>query len=560
VLVELAVEGLGVIDATELELDRGCSALTGETGAGKTLLVAALGLLLGGRSDRALVRDTSRAARVEGRFELPAGHAARSLLAEQDLGGDLSGTGIEELIVVRTIGPDGRSKARVNGRIVPLGVLSELGDTLVEIAGQHEHARIASPAVQRTLLDAYAGTEAVAFAAQVAEEVATASSARRHVDRLADDERSRARERDSLDHEIAEIEAASIAPGESEALAADVARIEHAEAIASAASVALEALRGERGVSDLLEGAHSEIAKLEGLDPGLGAAAERLRSAAYEIDDVALELARSAVPADPQRLDEARARLDLLRRLQRKYGNSDGEVLAYLERARSRRAELEGAEEERSRWEAQRDAAVERAGRAAQRLGELRRAAAEPLARELESVLGDLALSGARVEVRLGHRDLYEGGRESVGFWIAANPGEELHPAVKVASGGELARIALALYLVSVTGGPETMIFDEVDAGVGGEAAQSVGRSLARLAARTGGQVLVVTHLPQVAAFADAHYCVTKSASEGRTVARVRRVDGEDRIAELSRMLAGLPESERARSHAEELLELGSAR
>jgi DNA repair protein RecN (Recombination protein N) len=560
VLVELAVEGLGVIEATELELDRGCSALTGETGAGKTLVVAALGLLLGGRADRALLRDSVSEARVEGRFDLPPGHAARSLLTEQELGGVVSGQGNEELVVVRTVGRDGRSKARVNGRLVPLGVLSRLGDTLVEIAGQHEHARIASPAVQRSLLDAYAGPEAVALAADIADAVASASVARRHADQLAEEERSRTRERDALDHEITEIEAAAIAPDESEVLAAEVARIEHSEAIAGAAGVALEALRGERGASDLLDGAHNEVAKLESLDPGLAAAAERLRAAAYEIDDVALELARRAAPTDSGTLDEARARLDLLRRLQRKYGDSDGEVLAYLERARSRRAAIEGAEEERSRWEGQRDDALQRAEIAAKRLGELRHAAAEPLARDLEAVLGGLALEGTRVEVRVERRDLYEGGNETVAFWIAANPGEALQPAAKVASGGELARIALALYLVSATGGPDTVVFDEVDAGVGGEAAQSVGRSLARLAERTGGQVLVVTHLPQVAAFADAHLCVTKSAEGGRTVARVRRVDGEERIAELSRMLAGLPESERARGHARELLELGSAR
>jgi DNA repair protein RecN (Recombination protein N) len=580
-LVELAVGGLGVIDATELELGPGCSALTGETGAGKTLLVAALGLLLGTKGDRALVRDGAREARVEGRFLVRAEHPARALLAEHDLTGTVTTGGEEEVVVARALGRDGRSKARVNGRLTTLGFLSQLGAALVEIAGQHEHVRIGSAAVQRTLLDTFIGPDALALASEVADAAGSAARAGRKADRLGEEEQARARELDYLAHEIAEIEAAAIVPGESDALAAEVARLEHTEAIGAAAGAALEALRGEGGISDLLEGARAEVARLAGLDPVLGTAAERLQAAAYEIDDVALELARRAAPADPHALDDVHARLDRLRRLHRKYADAgrarpdrrtdagrarpdrttdaDSEVLAYLEEARARRGALKEAQEERSRWDAERDDALGRAAYLADRLSELRHAAAGRLARDLERALGELALEGARVEVRLERRPLFEGGTESVTFWIAANPGEALRPAAKAASGGELSRIALALYLVSAPEGPDTVVFDEVDAGVGGEAAQSVGRSLARLASRTGGQVLVVTHLPQVAAFADAHYRITKSSARGRAVARVTRVEGEERIAELSRMLAGLPESERARGHARELLELGSA-
>jgi DNA repair protein RecN (Recombination protein N) len=569
-LVELAVGGLGIIDATELELGPGCSALTGETGAGKTLLVAALGLLLGTKGDRALVRDGAREARVEGRFLLRAEHPARALLAVHDLTGTVTTAREEEVVVARALGRDGRSKARVNGRLTTLGFLSQLGAALVEIAGQHEHVRIGSAAVQRTLLDTFIGPDALALSSEVADAVGSAARAGREADRLGEEEQERARELEHLAHEIAEIEAAAMVPGESDALADEVARLEHAEAIGAAAGAALEALRGEGGVSDLLEGARAEVARLAGLDSVLGAAADRLQAAAYEIDDVALELARRAAPTDPLALDDVRARLDRLRHLHRKYADAgrarpgrttdaDSEVLAYLEEARARRGALEGAQEERSRWDAQRDDALGRAARLADRLSELRYAAAGRLARELERALGELALEGARVEVRLERRPLVEGGNESVTFWIAANPGEALRPAAKAASGGELSRIALALYLVSAPEGQDTVVFDEVDAGVGGEAAQSVGRSLARLASRTGGQVLVVTHLPQVAAFADAHYRITKSSARGRAVARVTRVEGENRIAELSRMLAGLPESERARGHARELLELGSA-
>ena len=580
-LVELAVGGLGVIDATEVELGPGCSALTGETGAGKTLLVAALGLLLGAKGDRVLVRDGAREARVEGRFLLPAGHPARALLAEHDLTGPVIPGGEEEVVVARALRRDGRSKVRVNGSLTTLGFLSDLGGALVEIAGQHEHLRIGSAALQRALLDTFIGPDALGLASEVANEVRAAEGAGREADRLAEEEQARAHELDSLAHEIAEIEAAAIAPGESDALLGEVVSLEHTEAIGAAAGAALEALRGERGVCDLLEGARAEVARLGNVDPLLGAAAERLQAAAFELDDVALELARRAAPADPQALDDVRARLDHLRRLHRKYTDAgrarpdrltdagrarpdrevdpDSQVLGYLEDARARREALEVANEERSRCEAQRDGALGRASDLAARLHELRHAAACRLAGELERALSELALPGARVEVRLEPRPLYEGGSESVSLWIAANPGEALRPAAKAASGGELSRIALALYLVSAPEGPDTVVFDEVDAGVGGEAAQSVGRSLARLASRTRRQVLVVTHLPQVASFADAHYRITKSAAGGRAVANVSRVEGEDRIAELSRMLAGLPESKRARGHARELLELGSA-
>ncbi len=245
--------------------------------------------------------------------------------------------------------------------------------------------------------------------------------------------------------------------------------------------------------------------------------------------------------------------------MKRKYGDSIAEIAGYLERARARRAELESADEDVDRWSVEEQHHSAAARGAAETLRAERTAAARRLADEVEQVLHRLALGGARFEVRLPERDLYEGGLESVEFLVAANPGEAPRPISKVASGGELSRIALALHLLTSTGGASTMVFDEVDAGVGGQAAQAVGRALADLASG-GHQVFVVSHLPQVAAFADAHLRVTKSSDGDRASARIERLDADDRVAELSRMLAGLPASERAHEHAQELLDLAAAR
>ena len=561
-LVELAVTGLGVIDAAELELDRGCSVLTGETGAGKTLLVAGLDLLCGGKADRSLVRAGAPEARVEGRFSLSPGHPARGPLAEHELFDAPPAPGSDaEVVVTRAVARDGRSKARVNGRIVSLATLSAIGGRLVEIAGQRAHGGVASTTVQRALLDAYAGPYCVRLAADVAAAVAAASRAARDSQRLAAEGRTEL-ELDALAREIAEIEAADVSVGESAALRERAARLEQAEGTAAATSSALEALRGERGAGELLDAAAGELGRLAEIDPALGVASERLQAASRELDDVALELAERAVPPAPGELEAVRSRLAQLQRLHRRYGG-DSEILDRLEEARAARAALQAAADQEAALEARRSEALQRARELAAQLTEVRAERAPGLATELEHLLDGLALPEARVEVRLEPRGLYEGGNESVSFLVATDPGEPTKPLAKVASGGELSRMALALHLLTARGRGRTpghaLVFDEVDAGVGGEAARAVGHYLARLARATGEQVLVVTHLPQVAAFADAHYRVSKESANGRAVARVARIEGEDRVAELSRMLAGLPASERARSHARELLELATA-
>lgn len=565
-LTDLVVEGLGVIERAELSFGPGSSALTGETGAGKTLVVAALGLLLGGRADRTLVRAGARQARVEGRFVVPDGHVAIGRLAAEgvvergveDAAEADEGAGVE-LIVSRTVPAEGGgAKARVNGRLVPRTLLADIAPVLVEIAGQHEHQRIGSGAWQRTTLDRYAGPEAEALSATVATSVRALRAVERDLDNLGGAARERERELDVLRWQIDEIEGARILPGEHERLAAEAVRLEHAETIAAGLEAADESLRGDRGATESIAAAQTTVEALGVDDPELRPLADRLESARLEVEDVALELRRREVAPDPGALEATNERIAVLSALRRKYGADEEEVLSYLERARARARELESAEEDIAELERRREVLAREGDEGARELSRIRQDAAGRLAAAVQRRLAELALEDARFEVRLEATALGEHGRDAVAFWISANQGEAPKPLGRVASGGELSRISLALHLVARAEAASTMVFDEVDAGVGGAAAQAVGRSLAELARSTGTQVVVVTHLPQVAAFADAHLRVTKGAARGRSAATVAPVEGTERIQELSRMMAGLPESERAQEHARELLELAA--
>ncbi|MGH2774663.1 MAG: DNA repair protein RecN [Actinomycetota bacterium] len=574
-LRELVVEGLGVIERAELELHSGCSTLTGETGAGKTLMVAALGLLLGGRSDRALVRQGAAEGLVEGRFVVPAGHSALDLLvAHGIIEADLAESEAE-VVLTRSITADGKGgRARINGRLVTIAALGSVGAQLVEIAGQHEAQGVGAPARQRALLDAFAG--ASALAAELASTVRASNRVRGELEALLSNERERERELDLLRYETSEIEKAELQGGEFQRLTKDADRLEHAESIATALGRAIDALNGERGAAETIDSAHRDVSAAAKRDPALEELAGRLEATSLEIADIAGDLTRSVVAPDPQALEETRARLDVIARLMRKYGEDrdsndaapqgpEAGVLGYLARARNRVDELENAESSLGELRSRHEALVTRTRHLARELGVVRREAGPRLERHMEEMLDDLALAGARFEVGLTERELFEGGSESVEFRVAANPGEAARPVAKVASGGELSRIALALHLLTsreagTEGSARTMIFDEVDAGVGGLAAQSVGRALADLARASGAQVLLVTHLPQVAAFADSHYRVLKEAVDERATALVEQVQGAERVDELSRMLAGMPESQRAREHAKELLETASGR
>lgn len=559
-LSDLVVEGLGVIESADLALVGGSAALTGETGAGKTLVVAAAQLLLGDRADRSLVREGAREARVEGRFLIPPEHPAVSVLETAGLIDPPEPAAEIEVVLTRTVSADGRSsKARINGHLVTLATLAELGMSLMEIAGQHEHQRLGRPDYQRSLLDAFAGDETSATAQEVALEVRATARSDAELEELRESQRARSREADVLQYEIKEIEAAAPVAGESEELHALTGRLEYAEEIAVGVAGAVEALGAEGGAEEAIGTAETALRHLETKDPELTPLASRLEAARYEIADVAAELGARLVPADPEALGSSRARLADLSRLKRKYGATDEDILEYLEEARTKLDRLFRTDDELERLQGEHESHVRRAREAATRLTAGRREAAPLLAAAVEARLRGLALPDVTFQVALEERPLYEGGAEEISFVVAPNPGEPPRPVAKSASGGELSRIALALNLVMTTGSVRTMIFDEVDAGVGGEAARAVGQALADLARKQHIQVVVVTHLPQVAAFADQHHRVVKTTKDQRTVATVMRVEGDERVAELSRMLAGMPDSTVAKEHARELLELAQA-
>jgi len=539
VLLELAVRDLGVIPDLRLTLSQGMSAVTGETGAGKTMVVDAIELLVGGRADPLLVRTGADEAWVEGRFLLRA--EDRDVVGEY--GDDLEDV---EVILARAIPRNGRSRAYVDGRLATVANLAEVGARLVDLHGQHAHQSLLSPAAQRAALDKFGGVdlEPLEAARQAVKDIEA------ELAKLGGDERARAREIDLLRYQVEELEQAAIAgPDEDEQLAAEEEVLADASAHREAAAVATAALTDEGGATDPLGAA---IAAIAGRVP-FEAQEQRLRALAAELADVAVEVrgAAEAIDDDPARLEALRERRTLLFDLRRKYGETLADVLAEWEQLGARLAELE----DHDRRAAQLDAALADAQRAyadaAATVALARRAAAPKLAEAVEANLRELAMPNARLDVRVEGEDP----GDDVVFLLAANPGTEPAPLSKVASGGELARAMLALRLV-LTAAPPTLVFDEVDAGIGGSAADAVGRALAKMA--RGHQVLVVTHLPQVAAYADAHVQVAKTSDEHATVSKATVLAHEDRVVELSRMLSGQPDSDTARRHAEELLATAS--
>ena len=524
-LTELAVRNLGVIGELSLVLDGGMTAVTGETGAGKTLVVEAIDLLTGGRADSALVRPGAQEAEIEGRF----------------VAGD------DEVVIRRVIPADGRSRAYIDGHLATVGALGDLGRGLIDLHGQHAHQSLVRGGVQRAALDQFGAVDTQLLEKLIDDLRAIGAG----LAELGGDRRARFREIDLLRHQLAEIDGAAITdPGEDERLDRDESVLADAAAHRQAAAHAIGLLGADSEVSDRLGRAEGA---LTGREPFAGLVG-RIADASAEIADIAAEARNlmEAIDDDPAALASLRERRQLLAGLRRKYGSTLGEVLDFRAQAARRLDELEGYEEraaslERRRSEVSECLVAERA----RVLGE-RSEAAPRLATAVESHLAELAMGGARLAVAVSG----DAG-EQVSFRLAANPGHEPMPLSSVASGGELARTMLALRLV-LTAGPETLVFDEVDAGIGGAAARAVGRSLAALGADH--QVIVVTHLPQVAAHADQHLALEKKEVGGSTLVGLRDLVGEDRLVELSRMLSGSPQSASALQHAEELLAAASNR
>ncbi|MHB8670736.1 MAG: DNA repair protein RecN [Acidimicrobiales bacterium] len=540
-LVELAIRDLGLIEDLHLVLEPGVTAITGETGTGKTLVVGSIELLVGGRAEAMLVREGAEEARIEGRFAGP--------------------DGVEQ-VLARVVPRSGRSRAYVDSRLATVAELAERGRGLVDLHGQHEHQSLLGAGAQRRALDHFARVDLSAWEAAKARRDDLAAD----LGRLGGDAGARERETDLLRYQVEELDQARlIEPDEERLLEADEDRLADAAAHRAAAAGALALIvdddgpaTGDRGGADArLRGA---IAALGGRGP-FGDIEERLRTLAIELDDLAADLrvVAESIEEDPGRLAELRGRRQLLRELRRKYGETLGDVMAYGEEARRRLEGLEDHHRRAAEIEGQLRLADEAVARAAAAVGAARRAAAPRLADAVTRRLAELAMPAARLEIAHDRGIEEDPAAEGVVFRLGANPGEPALPLAKVASGGELSRAMLALRLVLRDEDTATLVFDEVDAGIGGEAALAVGRALAALGRQPGSQILVVTHLAQVAAFADHQLAVTKQQRKGRTVVTVTRLGAAERTVELSRMLSGQPESAVARDHAEALLTLAAS-
>ncbi|KAB1977486.1 DNA repair protein RecN [Streptomyces triticiradicis] len=569
VLEEMRIRSLGVIDDAVVELSPGFTAVTGETGAGKTMVVTSLGLLLGGRADPALVRIGAKSAVVEGRISVPAGGTA--VVRAEEAGAELD-EGM--LLISRTVSAEGRSRAHLGGRSVPVGVLAELADELVAVHGQTDQQGLLKLSRQRGALDRYAGDAVAVPLAKYAGAYRRLRAVSTELDEITTRARERAQEADMLRFGLDEIAAVEPRAGEDAELAAEAERLGHAEALASAATAAHAALAGNpedpEGIdaATLVAGAHRALEAVRSHDSALATLSGRIGEINILLGDVAGELAGYAddLDADPLRLAAVEERRAALTQLTRKYGEDIDAVIAWAEASAERLTELDGDDERIGELTAERDALRGELGGLAQALTDARTEAAERFAAAVTAELASLAMPHARVSFEIRQTDDPEGvevggrpvaygpaGADEVELLLAPHPGAPPRPIAKGASGGELSRVMLAVEVVFAGTDPvPTYLFDEVDAGVGGKAAVEIGRRLAKLA-RTA-QVVVVTHLPQVAAFADRQLLVEKTNDGSVTRSGVKVLEGEERIRELSRMLAGQEDSETARAHAEELL------
>ncbi|WP_033345269.1 DNA repair protein RecN [Catenuloplanes japonicus] len=575
-LEELRITGLGVIEDTTLPLTGGMNVITGETGAGKTMVVTGLGLLFGGRADAGRVRADPGRAVVEGRLRLKGAIADAVLARITDAGAEADDDGA--VMLSRTVTIEGRSRAHVGGRSAPVAVLTDVGERVLAVHGQSDQLRLLRPAEQRASLDRFAGAEHEKLLEAFRE---TFTKWRKTADDLADrrrNARDRNQEADLLKLGLDEITRVDPQAGEDEELKAEAQRLEHAEGLRTAAALAYQSVAGGAEAGDetpdatsLLGTARRTLEGQAGVDSKLADLAARIEEAATLIGDVSAELSAylDALDADPNRLTAIYERRALLRGLTRKYADDVDGVIVWAETARTRLGELDTSDELLEELERERQRLEGEVAELAVRLTAARVEAAGRFSEEVSVELAGLAMPHSRVEVAVLPRTVSKSeptvtidgvehgvtadGADEVEMRLLAHPGAPALPLQRGASGGELSRVMLAIEVVFAgVGGPPTLVFDEVDSGVGGTAAVEIGRRLARLARSH--QVLVVTHLPQVAAFADRHLVVLKDTGGAVTTSGVRVVEDTDRARELSRMLAGLPDSDLGIAHAEELL------
>jgi DNA repair protein RecN (Recombination protein N) len=581
-LVSLAVRDFVLIDGLTLELGPGLNVLTGETGAGKSILVDALALVLGGRARPEVIRTGRDAAEVEALFDLSTHPELKKQLSEAEMEGD------GDLVVRRVVSANGRSKAYVNGRLVPVAQLATWMRGLVDVSSQHESQTLCDPGTHAALLDAYAGL------APLRDGLAREVSAILALDRTIGETRTRieqlrARE-DFLRFQLHELDELDPRAGEERDLEAQRARLRHADKLATSTRRVADRLDdGEDSILDALRRLASDLSHASELDEGLAPHVKSMESAIAELEAVARAAGRYAndVEADPGRLNEIEERLFKLQRLLRKHGPTTDDLIAHRTRLSDELAALDGVDDRLEAHAAERTAMIARATEQARKLSAARQKAARALGDAIATELSSLAMGRARIVVDVApiatdepsddalavslddgtHARLTRGGIDRVEIMIAPNPGEDPRPLRRIASGGELSRALLAIKRVlaapradvTTSAAPAGLyVFDEVDAGVGGAVAEAIGRKIADVAKQH--QVLCITHLPQIAAFADVHFSVSKHEDTGRTVTEVKKLEGKSRVEELARMLGGAKITATTRKMAEELRTLSRER
>jgi DNA repair protein RecN (Recombination protein N) len=557
VLHELRIENLLLIERAELRFAAGLNAITGETGAGKTTLAHSLDLLMGGKARPQIVRPGAEESFVEGAFALPEGLLEGPELSELR---ERLPEGIDEIVLGRRIGAGGRTSAFVQGRSASASDLRVLGSRLLAFYGEHEHRKLVLAWAQLEILDGFIGPRQLQARDRYRQAHAEVTALSRELAELRDREGARERDLDLYRYELAEIEAAAPDPGEQRELEAERDRLRHAEGLRLAASRALAAIAGADddagGARGLLGGAEAELAAARNVDSSLDVLAQRIGAARVELDDAASALRAylDGIDADPGRLETLEERLRELDRLTRKHGGRIEDVLAHAARARAEIERLENAEELAGEVERRLAEATKLRESLARRLTDARAGAARKLKRRVAAELAELAMEGATLEVSLDpHPEGFgPSGAETVELGISTNPGLPRSPLREAASGGELSRIMLALTGLGPGAGAATLVFDEIDSGIGGATARAVGERLRRLGAER--QVICITHLPQVASLADAHFRIEKSTERSQARATVERVDGDELVAEIVRMLGAPRDDEAASRHARELL------
>lgn len=550
-IVELSVENLAIIERSDLSLGPGFTALTGETGAGKSLLVDALELAFGARAETGLVRTGAGRALVSVTLDL----SDRPDVAQRC---EEAGAELEDglLYLQREVFAEGRSQCRIGGRLAPVATLREIGKLVVDLHGQHDHQSLLDPRSHLGFLDAWIGAEAAGGRSDVSEKLERWQELDRRLASLRGSRREREHKIDLLSFQVKEIEAVGLRVGEMAELESRLARLKHAEQLAHTVAYVRQALvEGEPSGRDLVSGSAKLVEEAERLDPSLSSVREPLEQAGILLEEAVAELRayEDSIDASPGMLEETASRVDTIKRLLRKYGDDESAVLEFLERSK---VELELLTGDESGEESLANASAEARQdleKTCAKLSALRKAKADAFSAQVQAQLRDLAMEKARFEVAFHPQEPDATGADAVEFLFSANTGESLRPLSKIASGGEISRAMLAIKTALMgRAGVPTLIFDEVDTGLGGRAAATVARKLEELARHD--QVIVITHLPQIAGRATAHFRVEKGESAGRVSATARPLAENERVEEIARMLAGEEVGESALAHARELL------